>query len=129
MSEGRLCPVCENEIPEDARFLCPHCHFELKWLDDEEAIQDARQNFTGELFTDMDNSDLAGRQNESNRLNGWISIIVGLAIFIWWFSSEFGLPGLFNDCWIGGFCLVLMVPGAVSIIFLVVGFINLLKNT
>jgi hypothetical protein len=26
MAEQRICPVCENEIPEDARFLCPNCH-------------------------------------------------------------------------------------------------------
>ena len=51
MSESRICPVCKNKIPEDARFLCPHCHFELKWLDDAIAIQEATQNFTGELFT------------------------------------------------------------------------------
>lgn len=57
-----------------------------------------------------------------------LSIIAGLVIFVWWFSSDFGLPGLFNDCWIGGFCHVLMIPGILGIILLVVGFINLLKK-
>jgi len=57
-----------------------------------------------------------------------LSLIVGLIIFSWWFSSPFGFPGLFSDCWIGGFCTVLMIPGAVGLIFLIVGFINLIKN-
>ena len=48
MSESMICPVCGNEIPEDARFLCPHCHFELKWLDDDGEIEQAKQLFTGE---------------------------------------------------------------------------------
>ena len=50
MNQPGICPVCENEIPEDARFECPHCHFELKWLDDEGEIERAKQTFTGELF-------------------------------------------------------------------------------
>jgi predicted nucleic acid-binding Zn ribbon protein len=38
MSENRICPVCEKEIPEDAR-ICPHSDFELENLNDEEAIE------------------------------------------------------------------------------------------
>jgi len=38
MSENRVCPLSENEIPEEARFICRHCNFELKWLDDEAEI-------------------------------------------------------------------------------------------
>jgi len=49
MSESIICPVCEQEIPADAEFLCPHCHFELKWLDDDREIERAKQSFTGEL--------------------------------------------------------------------------------
>jgi hypothetical protein len=55
MSESRNCPVCENDIPEDARFLCPHCHFELKWLDDEEAIERAKQSFAEKLYEPEEN--------------------------------------------------------------------------
>jgi len=52
MSESRICPVCENEIPEDARYYyCPHCFFDFEILNDEIAIQEARQKFTGELLT------------------------------------------------------------------------------
>lgn len=56
-----------------------------------------------------------------------LSMIAGLIILIWWFSSEWGFLGLFLDCWIGGFCHLLMIPGAVGLILLVVGFWNLLK--
>ena len=47
MSESRICPVCDYEIPEETRFLCPRCHFELKWLDNEEEIKRAKQSFAG----------------------------------------------------------------------------------
>ena len=50
MSKSRICHVCENDIPGDAMFLCPHCHFELKWLDDEKEIEKAKKNFPGTLF-------------------------------------------------------------------------------
>lgn len=38
MGESRICPVCENKIPEDATFECPYCRFELKYLDDKKMI-------------------------------------------------------------------------------------------
>jgi hypothetical protein len=57
-----------------------------------------------------------------------LSIIVGLIILIWWFSSAWGFLGLFNDCWIGGFCFVLMIPGAVGLILLMVGLGIFLKK-
>jgi hypothetical protein len=57
-----------------------------------------------------------------------MSMIAGLIILIWWFTSEWGFIGLFSDCWIGGFCFVLMIPGAVGLILLVVGFRNLSKK-
>ncbi|MEJ2510765.1 MAG: hypothetical protein P8Y72_04110 [Anaerolineales bacterium] len=50
MSESRICPVCDYDIPEDARFLCPHCQFELIWLEDERMIERAKQSFTGEIY-------------------------------------------------------------------------------
>ena len=62
-----------------------------------------------------------------NKVWAWLSLIAGLIILIWWFSSEWGFYGLFMDCWIGGFCLILMVPGAVGLILLLVGFINLIR--
>ena len=49
MSESRNCPVCENEIPDEARFLCPHCQFELIWLEDERVIERVKQSSTGEI--------------------------------------------------------------------------------
>ena len=124
MSEPRICPVCENEIPEDAKFLCPHCHLNLIWLDDEIAIQEARQKFTGELFTADDSSELLGQSNASNQLTGWISIIAGLVFtgvavnFLQWGLTDGTSPaGLFLIC----------APGVVGIILLVAGFRNLSK--
>jgi hypothetical protein len=57
-----------------------------------------------------------------------LSMIAGLIILVWWVSSEWGFLGLFNDCWIGGFCFVLMIPGTVGLILIIVGFINILKR-
>ncbi len=39
METTKICPVCDHEIPADARFLCPHCHFELKWLNDSKQVE------------------------------------------------------------------------------------------
>ena len=57
-----------------------------------------------------------------------LSILAGVVILIWWFSSEFGFPGLFNDCWIGGFCLILMIPGAIGLILITAGFWHILRG-
>ena len=48
MSESRICPVCENEIPSDWSYICPHCNFELKWLDDEGEIERAKKYLDAE---------------------------------------------------------------------------------
>jgi hypothetical protein len=124
MSETRICPVCENEIPEDAKFLCPHCHFELKWRDDESAIQDARQNFTGKLFTDKDNPELAGKSNESSQLEGSISIIGGV-IFLG-VAVNFLMWGLTDGTSPAGLILI-CGPGVVGLFLLIAGGKNLLK--
>lgn len=49
MTESGICPVCENEIPEDSRFICPHCKFELMWVEDDRVIERAKQSVSGEL--------------------------------------------------------------------------------
>ena len=49
--EYRICPICLNKIPIYARFLCPSCHFELKWLENDKMIEIAKKNFTGRLYT------------------------------------------------------------------------------
>lgn len=46
MSESRICPVCENEIPEEARYSCRYCGFDLKMLNDEEGIERAKRSTT-----------------------------------------------------------------------------------
>jgi hypothetical protein len=45
MAEKRICPICENKIPEFRRFNCPHCYFDLKWLDNETAIEREKQKY------------------------------------------------------------------------------------
>jgi hypothetical protein len=65
---------------------------------------------------------------DEKRIWAGLSMVVGLIILLWWFSSEWGAVGLVSDCWIGGFCLVLMVPGIVGLILVVVGLIVLLKK-
>ena len=47
MNETRICPVCENEIPEDASYYyCPYCFcfFDREKRNDDEAIESAKQN-------------------------------------------------------------------------------------
>jgi len=56
MMENKICPICLNEIPIDAIFLCPSCHFELKWLENDKMIEIAKKNFTGRLYTAGDHS-------------------------------------------------------------------------
>jgi len=38
MSESRICPVCKNEIPEDARY-CPKFNFDQEILNYQEAVE------------------------------------------------------------------------------------------
>ena len=44
MSESRICPVCENEIPQHIKVMCPNCDFYMYMMDDEVAIENAKQN-------------------------------------------------------------------------------------
>ena len=93
MNETKICPVCENEIPEDARFLCPHCHFELKGLDDEESIEEAKQNFTGELFTVEKPSEMGIESNpeKEHLIAGVIGAVIAQFVYlIGWPGGEVG---------------------------------------
>ena len=93
MSETRICPVCENEIPEDARFECPHCHLNLIWLDDEIAIQEARQKFTGELFTVEKQPEkiVESIAAKEHRMAGVIGAIIAPFVYLFgWASGEVG---------------------------------------
>lgn len=78
MSESRICPVCENDIPEDARFLCPYCHFELKWLDDSIAIEKAKQKFKGILYKFDDGSEERNQENNSEEEIGFDFTLIGI---------------------------------------------------
>ena len=120
MSESRICPVCEEEIPEDAKY-CPKCYFELKWLDDAIAIQEAKQNFTGELFMDENDSKLVDKTKESNQLEGTLSVIGGV-IFLG-VAVNFLMWGLTDGTSPAGLILI-CGPGVVGIFLLVAGFRN-----
>ena len=63
------------------------------------------------------------------KIGAGLLMTAGLVILIWWFSSDWGFYGLFNDCWIGGFCHILMIPGAIGLILLLAGFWNLFKKS
>lgn len=47
MAEKRICPICGNEIPEGSSYYCPRCGFPLEKMNEEEAIERAKQYFTG----------------------------------------------------------------------------------
>ena len=55
MSDNRICPVCEKEIPEDARYFCPFCRLNLRLIQNNLAVQRARQNYYGEITQDQGN--------------------------------------------------------------------------
>ena len=48
MSKNRICPVCENEIPDDARFECHHCWSDLKKISDEDYVTTRRLTYQQE---------------------------------------------------------------------------------
>ena len=45
MTETRICPVCENEIPEEMKFRCPNCWLDLQKLTDVEYVANYRGIF------------------------------------------------------------------------------------
>jgi hypothetical protein len=49
MAGKRICPICENDIPERSKYYCPHCGFPLEKLNDEAAIGRAIQHFKGSM--------------------------------------------------------------------------------
>jgi hypothetical protein len=63
---------------------------------------------------------------DDTKIWGCWSIIIGLIIITWWFPN-WGF-GLVNDCWIGSYCHILMIPAVVAIILIVAGSFFLLKR-
>ena len=106
MSESRICPVCEKEIPADARFLCPHCHFELKWLDDDGEIEKARKIFKmgNHKKLEIQNSQEDFHDKNISKLKHFIPSFFGVLVFSVWL--EWYGWGHYYGC----FCPVFSLP-------------------
>ena len=78
MSESRICPVCENEIPEDARFLCPHCQFELKGFYDDNYISNRRRTYQREEDA------LKGIKKVYFNFAGILGVVVAQIVYFKW---------------------------------------------
>lgn len=120
MSESRICPVCEKEIPLGVRYSCQYCGFDLENLNDEEAIEKVRQSFTGKRVSPVGeeksaNTKILGRVGTSIT----VYIMIGLIIFfvvnifaefeIFWGSHEWAM--LFFVIIVPGFLLVGLIAG------------------
>lgn len=99
MAESRICPVCENEIPEDARYFCPNCRINLQLLEDEEAIARARKFFPDKSFkvSEQPEDEVDSRIWIYYVGGGVAGLIVGLYYFI-----ICNNPPLLFACPIGG---------------------------
>lgn len=76
MSESRICQVCKNEIPSDWSYVCPHCNFELKWLDDEQFVESARwDNLNKNILKDIPEENIKRPERKF-----YISGLIGSAI-------------------------------------------------
>lgn len=114
MSESRICPVCENEIPENATFVCPYCSFELKSLDDENAIEKARKIFKEEKYTKREiHKSIEDFQDKNvSKIKHFLPGILWVLVF----SVSFELrAGHFYGVFLGIFGLpVVLVGGIIS---------------
>ena len=82
MNKSRICPVCDYEIPDEARFLCPRCHFELKWLNNSEEIERAKQL----LWKWANPYDKEEEKLETKKFDsaGCIIIVMSIGLLILW---------------------------------------------
>lgn len=105
MMEFRICPICLNEIPIDAKFLCPSCHFELKWLENDKMIEMAKKNFTGSLYTAGDQSKFS-QENDDHKHT---ELQQAKKVYRWlWWSPLLTIPTLvFLGDWGGPVAAVL----------------------
>lgn len=106
MSESRICPVCENEIPEDATFVCPYCSFELKSLDDGNTIEKARKIFKmgNHKKQEIHNSQEDFQDKNISKLKHFIPSFLGVLVFSVWLEL-YGW-GHYYGC----FCPVFSIP-------------------
>ena len=97
MSESRICPVCENEIPEDARFLCPSCQVNLQLLDDEEVVARARNQV-------IDVEGMEAGQEETYPLykNNWMRFPKIAGFYLFWIVLNASFAALWTLYFEGG---------------------------
>jgi hypothetical protein len=113
MTEKRICPVCEYEIPEADRFMCSQCQSELL-LDDEKYIAERKIA-------------LASRRSETTASSASASsgaclpIIAGLVLIL---GSAYLLFWGFVDGMSDGAFVIALVSGISGIILIVLGFSN-----
>ena len=81
--EYRICPICLNKIPIDVRFLCPSCHFELKWIENDKMIEMAKKNFTGRVYTAKDQSEF-NLEIEDQKLSEEYQQAKKVYRWLWW---------------------------------------------
>ena len=117
MNETKICPVCENEIPEDARFLCPHCHFELKWLDDENAVEKA-----GKILKDGNQTKLEMHDSketiQDKKISKFKHLLPGILVHLA-FSASFEMRvGHFYGIFLAIFGLPVVLVGGIISYFL-----------
>jgi len=103
MSESRICPVCENEIPQHIKVMCPNCDFYIYMMDDEDAIESAKKNFTDESYKD---GELSGHFIAGVLGSIIITLIKNIGFGSWdgaffIYSLFFTIPGGFLSGYIG----------------------------
>lgn len=136
MKSKRTCPVCKQAIPDDARFLCPYCHFELKWIDDDKAIENAKKNFSGKLRTKPQQSSLKketplnGEHKQAKYVYRWLWLspfltTPTLAVFSFWDPGyELICSGLYSNC---DWNLVSQITGTIAVLGSALWHLTLLK--
>ena len=61
MSEMKICPVCVNEIPENAKYVCPNCWSDLQKFSDVEYVANQIRIFQQESVAQAKRKKKRGR--------------------------------------------------------------------
>lgn len=123
MDENRICPVCQNDLPEDSKFFCPQCISEMNWLDNAKDIPERKNSFDRKELPPP----LSQTPKRPNRVMAVLSIIAGLSLITCWLPT-WGV--MLIECWIGGLNCPgkLILPGIVGILLLVAGLVEGIRS-
>jgi hypothetical protein len=136
MKEKRTCPVCKYAIPDSARFLCPYCHFELKWMNDNKAIERAKKNFSGKTIINPQKTSLEkeisvnGEHKQAKYVYRWLWLspfltIPTLAILYNWEPGyELICSGSYSNC---NWHLAGQITGTIAVLGSALWHLTLLK--